>query len=210
MARLRPRGAHRCGAGGGGGGCARRRRVRFTVHAHAVRPQCAGDAAALSSPGRYALGAATNDAAAAALGVLPRGRGCGSAAELARLIAAEGGRERPLLFVCGDRAREELPLALAGAGVPLRRVIGYGTVAAPDAAARAVAAAQGAVWVVLFSPSGAEAVLSELAAAHKGRVRLAAIGATTAAAIEAAGHAVEAVAQAPTPAGLLDAVLAAD
>ena len=71
-----------------------------------------------------------------------------------------------------------------------------------DLAARPVPA-----WLVVFSPSGWAAV--QPAIDVWAGVRIAAIGQTTAAAIEGAGQAVAAIADAPTPEALRTALVEA-
>lgn len=122
---------------------------------------------------------------------------------------------------CGARRLDDLPRALAGAGVPLCELVVYDTVDAAgggDAAAAALAAAAGSggsgAWAVFFSPSGVRAALSSAAARGAlqgaGGARVGAIGATTAAALRDAGCGVAAVAAKPTPEELFTALEAAE
>ncbi len=138
-----------------------------------------------------------------AIGFRPEGEESGSGALLARYIVRRE-VDRPLLFLCGNLRRDEIPSALKEAGVPFEELQVYETLQAetidlsshpkPD-------------WVVFFSPSGVEAV-SRAADLDWINVRLAAIGETTAEAIHQRGFDVEAVAAEPTPESLLEAILA--
>lgn len=146
----------------------------------------------------YAVGPRTA-AAIRAMGWRPQGEEAGSGRELARRILEAPRPERPLLFLCGRRRRDELPALLCAEGFPLEELIVYDTQASvpalppdpPD-------------WVVFFSPSGLEAA-RHLPLAWE-RLRIAAIGPTTAEALQRAGWRVAAVAQTPTPEGLLAAM----
>jgi uroporphyrinogen-III synthase len=113
--------------------------------------------------------------------------------------------EKPLLFLSGHRRRDVLPERLMGAGVPFEELVVYETHPvdsldmsrhpAPD-------------WLVAFSPSGLDAV-RDANDLDREQVRIAAIGPTTAEAWRAAGWTVAAVAAAPTPMAVADALVAA-
>eukprot|EP00756_Hemistasia_phaeocysticola_P015841 Hpha_TRINITY_DN15437_c1_g7::TRINITY_DN15437_c1_g7_i1::g.173639::m.173639/K01719/hemD, UROS; uroporphyrinogen-III synthase len=174
----------------------------------------------------WVVGAATARAArsafaAAGVCVDPKGAECGGAAALAEALAADWRRDeekgRGVLWLCGRERRPELSAVLAKAEVPLKCVECYAAVqehdrAALDAAARAIGDGGGGAerprqgsWVVLFSGKGISAA-TELCARCPS-LRAAAIGKTTAAA--AGGSvAVDAVAEKPSPAGLVAALLA--
>lgn len=139
------------------------------------------------------------------IGFEPTGEGSGSAGMLAEHIAA-GAFERPLLFLCGNRRRDELPDSLRRAGIDIeelcvyeshpRQTLDLTSHPKPD-------------WVVFFSPSGIQAVMPggyiDFSAVH-----VAAIGETTAEALRSGGLQVDAIAGAPTPDALVQALLAAD
>jgi len=146
----------------------------------------------------YVVGPRTA-AAAQELGLQPRGETAGSGRELARLILQALRPERPLLFLCGARRRDELPTLLREEGLPLEELVVYDTrPSVPELPAEAPD------WVVFFSPSGLEAA-RRLPIARE-QVRVAAIGPTTAAALQQEGWEVAAVARTPTPEGLLAAL----
>jgi uroporphyrinogen-III synthase len=66
------------------------------------------------------------------------------------------------------------------------------------------------LWLAFFSPSGREAVAKSGIDPQAPHVRLAAIGPTTAGALEEAGWPVDAVADAPTPEALAEAIRAVE
>lgn len=146
----------------------------------------------------YAVGPKTADALRE-LGFVPTGEEAGSAAALASVIAK---KKTPYLFLCGNRRRDELPSALQKAGTPFEELVVYEThlrsgidfpTAEPDD------------WLVFFSPSGIEAVTRHAGAPAR-HYRLAAIGPTTAEALRARERTVEAVAERPSPEGLVAAL----
>lgn len=147
----------------------------------------------------YAVGPATA-AALRELGLEPAGGESGAGAALAERIAASRPR-RPLLFLCGNRRREELPRRLREEGLEVEELVVYDTLVVRDLAP---GEHERADWVVCFSPSGTEAL--EAAGFEPAGTRLAAIGPTTAAALGERGWRVDAVAEAPTPAGLVRAL----
>lgn len=106
-----------------------------------------------------------------------------------------------VLFPRAAEGREELVTRLEGAGARVRTVVAYRMVAAPPSRmSEAVAALRaGAVDLVPFgSPRSAEPLLAALgpeAPALLGRCAVGAIGATTAAALRAAGVTVDVVAE---------------
>lgn len=99
------------------------------------------------------------------------------------------------LFPCSDIAGDELPEGMRRLGAEVRRVVAYRTVTTPpDTAVVRQAAESGTVRVVTFtSPSTVVSFLARADAAHldlvRRRLATAAIGATTAAALEHAGWA---------------------
>jgi len=139
------------------------------------------------------------------IGVEPRGTEAGDAEALARQIV-EDAPAAPLLFLCGNRRRDTLPDRLWAASVPFEEVIVYETHTRQDLT---IPPSDGAVWLAFFSPSGLEAV-EQAEGIELSRYRLAAIGPTTGGALEAAGHSVAAVAEEPSPEGLVSAIQAAE
>ncbi|MEM6784234.1 MAG: uroporphyrinogen-III synthase [Bacteroidota bacterium] len=153
----------------------------------------------------YVVGDATARAAAA-LGFEPIGLESGDASTLAARILQlhDPNDDRLLCFVCGHRRRDVLPNQLRAAGLALHEIVAYTTsTTAPQVDP---ADFDAAVW---FSPSAVEAVFSHTEAtpdASWNSLRHAAIGPTTAAALDDAGCRVDAVATAPNPVALARAL----
>ncbi|HEY5923633.1 MAG TPA: uroporphyrinogen-III synthase [Kofleriaceae bacterium] len=167
-------------------------------------------------PDVWAVGPATKRAldAAALPGHQPAGVRDG--AELAQaLVAAQPVRGKRVLVPRAEDGRVDAIEILRAAGADVVDVIAYRTVAvAPDAAALAEGAdllvRGGAAICAVFAPSQVSALAAVLAArdhALSGVVtQFCAIGDTTATALRAAGIRDVAVAVAPTPAGMAQAV----
>ena len=140
------------------------------------------------------------------LGFQPQGEHAGKAEALADVLEEMAAKiDEPLLFLCGNRRRETLPERLRRSGLAFEECIVYHTYTqtspelpeeAPD-------------WMVFFSPSGVEAVLRTSRVETWG-ARVAAIGPTTAEALEQAGLPADVVAEAPTPEALVQAVTASE
>ena len=129
---------------------------------------------------------------AARLGLRPRGEQAGSAAALALRVALDA--RPPLLFVCGDRRREELPSALRERSIAVDEIVAYEThLRPPPLLSGPVPYAVG-----FFSPSGVDAALRDDAFPWHVCCRVA-IGLTTARALANAGRPPHAAASAPTP-----------
>ena len=152
----------------------------------------------------YAVGPKTAGRLRSA-GLRPQVADTGTAEALAARIVDDA-PDAPLLFLSGNRRREALPEALTAASVPFDELVVYETHARPDLT---VPVSEGTSWLVFFSPSGLEAVTQADGAAVHGH-RIAAIGPTTAQALEAEGHSVEAVAEEPSPEGLVTALRRAE
>ncbi len=135
------------------------------------------------------------------LGFRPQGEAAGDARTLAPLLTSQLW-ENPLLFPCGNRRRDVLPEALRAARVPFEECIVYETHLRRSLDLSTFAAAD---WLVFFSPSGVEAMQQAQGIDHAA-VRHAALGPTTAEALEVAGWTVDAVADAPTPEALARAL----
>ena len=149
----------------------------------------------------YAVGPRTAGALRT-LGFEAEGEETGEAAALADFIArrAEGSQGEALLFVCGNRRRGTLPERLREEGVPFEEQVVYETHARADLDLTGHTG-----WLAFFSPSGIAAV-RQARGFEASAVRFAAIGSTTAAALEEEGWPADAVAAAPTPAALVAAV----
>lgn len=149
----------------------------------------------------FVVGPATAEAARA-LRLRPRGEDAGDADTLAGYIAGRS-FARPLLFLCGNQRRDELPDRLRAAAVAFEEFVAYRTVLMPSVLDGL--AADPPDWVAFFSPSGVEAAL--LAPGFPwNSLSCAAIGPTTAAALDAAGYPPDAVAAEPSPEALVSAV----
>jgi len=144
----------------------------------------------------YAVGPKTAERLQA-LGLHPQGAETGSAQALAAHIV-EDAPAGPLLFLAGNRRRDALPEALRAANVPFDELVVYET---HPRTGFTLPPADGTTWLVFFSPSGLEAVERAHGEGIEG-YRIAAIGPTTADALTAAGHSVEAVAETPSPEGV--------
>jgi uroporphyrinogen-III synthase len=153
---------------------------------------------AWSSKHAYAVGPKTADALRK-LGFAPTGEETGNAAALASVIAK---KKLPYLFLCGNRRRHVLPNALREAGTPFEELVVYET---HPRSGIDLPAAEPGDWLVFFSPSGIEAVMRHADAPAR-RYRLAAIGPTTAEGLRARERTVEAVAERPSPGGLVAAL----
>lgn len=140
-----------------------------------------------------------------AIGFQPEGEEGGSAEMLAEYISSRA-FGKPLLFLCGDRRRDELPNRLQDAGVAYEELCVYRTIPRLRLDLSGLPRVD---WIVLFSPSGLEA-LEASAIPDLGDARFAAIGPTTAGALEARRYEVSAVAAQPSPDGLTEAIRAAD
>ncbi len=141
------------------------------------------------------------------IGFDPEGADSGTAEALAARIAqaerVEGEpAEAPLLFLAGNRRRDVLPRALDAAGITFEEQCAYETHVRTDLDLSAERAPQ---WAVFFSPSGIEAARQATGIDWRA-VRTAAIGPTTAGALEEAGWTAEAVAAQPTPEALAAAL----
>jgi uroporphyrinogen-III synthase len=136
-----------------------------------------------------------------ALGFEVRGADTGDAAQLAARIADDAPPGR-LLFLSGSRRRDTLPDGLRTAGVPFDELVVYETHLRTDVELPSPAACR---WLVFFSPSGLKAIR----ATGTGSLvdyRCAAIGPTTAQTLREAGIDVAAVADTPSPDGLVRAL----
>jgi uroporphyrinogen-III synthase len=134
------------------------------------------------------------------LGLTPVGATSGDAATLAEIICQQS-FSAPLLFLSGNRRRDALPDQLSAEGIAFEEICVYETHLRTDLALDTLPVLD---WLAFFSQSGVEAVQQsgfDATAVHK-----AAIGPTTAQAIEAAGWTVDALAQQPTPEALAAAI----
>jgi len=148
----------------------------------------------------WTVGPATA-ATVAAAGFDLRGEESGEAGRLAERIVAHPAT-RPWLFLCGDRRRDTLPEALHQARTPFEELIVYQTrERAPD-----WSPCPSPDWVVFFSPLGVEAAMPASETEWK-TAQTAAIGPTSAAALRSAGRPAAAVAESPTPAALVEAIV---
>ncbi|KAI9914618.1 hypothetical protein PsorP6_008518 [Peronosclerospora sorghi] len=150
------------------------------------------------------------------LGVICKGDDAGSADMLSEYLHHNGGlpadcKEKPMMFLCGDKRRDVLPDSFRSRGLPLEELVVYQTCAQQNIAIPDECRVPD--WVVFFSPSGLEAV-KHLPLPWE-YIRKAAIGKTTATALHE--HAVgtekpfweaDVTAPKPTPESLADAIFA--
>ncbi len=141
------------------------------------------------------------------VGLQPRGEEAGNASALARQIVDDA-PSAPLLFLSGNRRRDTLPNRFREGEVPFDEVVVYETRTRDALTLPPSGSPSGSTWLVFFSPSGREAV-EKAGSVDPGDYRVAAIGPTTGRALEEAGYAVEAVAEEPSPEGLVVALRAA-
>lgn len=155
----------------------------------------------------YAVGPKTA-ASLRDVGLRPAGAEAGSAQALAQRIVGEEPDE-PLLFLCGNRRRDQLPDRLTTANVAFDELIVYETDTRHDVT---LPPPDRGIWLVFFSPSGIEAVEKSGCDSGTGLpgYRIAAIGPTTGGELAAAGYFVEAIASEPSPKGVVTAITGAD
>ncbi|KFZ67068.1 Uroporphyrinogen-III synthase, partial [Podiceps cristatus] len=157
----------------------------------------------------YVVGKATASLAEE-IGLMPQGEKSGNAEKLAEYICS---REKPsssaLLFPCGALKREVLPTVLREKGVPLESLTVYQTAQHTDLqeSLSSYFSQQSFVdcSVGYSSPSGVRFCLQhiqKLSGDFINHIKFAAIGPTTAEAMEAAGIPVGCTAESPTPLAL--------
>jgi len=139
------------------------------------------------------------------IGFEPIGEESGSAAVLAQTILHHQ-FEKPLLYLCGSRRRDELPTCLRENNIDFIELCVYRSMERADLA---LSSQPVPYWVVFFSPSGVEAVQRD-AGWDLRDVRVAAIGSTTADALRSTGVEVHAIASEPTPEAVAHAVATSD
>ncbi|EEY56537.1 uroporphyrinogen-III synthase, putative [Phytophthora infestans T30-4] len=118
------------------------------------------------------------------LGVVCKGDDAGSADLLSAYLHQDGilpadCKEKPMLFLCGDKRRDVLPDSFRSRGLPMEELVVYQTCAVQTLELPAECMVPS--WIVFFSPSGLK-VIKELALPWES-IRKAAIGKTTAAAL---------------------------
>ena len=146
----------------------------------------------------FCLGHATADRARALFPELKINSGGDDASELAEIIMQQEEVEE-MIFFCGDRRREELPLALKNAGILVQEIIVYQTLAIPHRVKGDFSA------VMFFSPSGVHSYFASNQPDPS--LPLFAIGPTTAAAIhEHCGNPVI-IADSPAPEAMLNELI---
>jgi len=135
------------------------------------------------------------------LGFKVRGEDCGTAEALVEYLAQQD-LQRPLLFLSGDRRRDAVPEGLRAKNVSFEEQVVYETHFRSDLT---LPPAESDAWIVFFSPSGLNAV-RRASGVSLSEYRYAAIGPTTAKALRDHGLEVEAVADTPSPDGLMAAL----
>lgn len=127
----------------------------------------------------------------------------GCAQNLAQMIVTGPRSGLPLLFLCGESRRAELPHHLQSNGVLFVELAVYAT-KQHEHLGLGVEALQRLDSLVFFSPAGARTVLTLLQGHALARVKVYSIGPTTAAELTKLGVAVTGVAKQPTPAALVE------
>lgn len=135
-----------------------------------------------------------------ALGFDVRGHNTGNAEALASWIADADPTGR-LLFLSGNRRRDTLPDGLNERNVSFDEQVVYKTEIRSDVS---LPSPVGEPWLVFFSPSGVKAV--RRSGASIDHYRCAAIGPTTAGILRDQSVRVEAVADTPSPEGVVSAI----
>ncbi|XP_042314411.1 uroporphyrinogen-III synthase [Sceloporus undulatus] len=140
------------------------------------------------------------------LGLIPQGENCGNAEKLSGYICSrESPSSLPLLFPCGALKRETLPTVLREKGIALEGLTVYRTTQHPDlqTSLSNYFLQQGVpASVAFFSPSGVKYCLKQILKLFGDfipQVKFAAIGPTTAEALEAERISVSCTARSPTP-----------
>ncbi|KAJ3093631.1 hypothetical protein HK100_006515 [Physocladia obscura] len=151
--------------------------------------------------------------------LLRGGASCGNAQSLSECIRRDfpfvspSSRKTRLLFLRGDKTLATLPKELENSACELVEIEVYVTrVCKPDMSfLNRHTPLPEILWAALFSPSGAEVVLSALADLEfPGVARIACIGKTTAAFVNRKNSNVDAIAEAPTAVELVAAISKAD
>ncbi|CAM4712626.1 unnamed protein product [Leuciscus chuanchicus] len=160
----------------------------------------------------YVVGKATASLVAD-LGLCPLGEETGTADSLSLLILQRENRESlPLFFPCGSIKREVLPTVLRNNRVPLETLTVYQTSEHPDLQNNITDyfTQQGIpASVAFFSPSGVTFcldLLKRLSGSQLEQIKFAAIGPTTADALESHGLTVRCCAEKPTAKHLATAI----
>ncbi|ORZ11872.1 tetrapyrrole biosynthesis, uroporphyrinogen III synthase, partial [Absidia repens] len=118
-----------------------------------------------------------------------------------------------LLFLAGDKRREELPTRVREAGYRLTEIQTYETCRHPDLAQQLIhqhPSSSGDDWSIFFSPSGVDHILSlqpPPSSVWLTSTKIAAIGNTTATHLQSLGYQVHAIATKPSISHLLDAIV---
>ncbi|XP_077679037.1 uroporphyrinogen-III synthase isoform X1 [Eretmochelys imbricata] len=140
------------------------------------------------------------------IGLAPQGEKCGNAEKLAGYICArETPNSSPLLFPCGSLKREVLPTILKEKGISLESLTVYQTAQHPSLqeSLKNYFSQQGIpASITFFSPSGVRFCLQHIQKFSGdliNQIKFAAIGPTTAEAMEAEGIPVSCTAENPTP-----------
>ncbi|KAG6574690.1 Uroporphyrinogen-III synthase [Phytophthora cinnamomi] len=131
----------------------------------------------------FSVGAATSRELLP-LGVFCQGDDAGSAEVLSEYLHQDGVlpadcKDKPMMFLCGDKRRDTLPDSFRSRGLPLEELVVYQTCAVQSVEFPAECTVPD--WIVFFSPSGLK-VVKDLPLPWQS-IRKAAIGKTTAAAL---------------------------
>lgn len=160
----------------------------------------------------YVVGRTTGNCASQ-LGLDSKGSDTGNAKELSELIIKEQlNAEKPLMFLCGNLARETIPKRLTENSIPNESISCYKTIPdekfekqlkhyldeydTPDV-------------VVFFSPSGVEfheSALKKMLPELGNTIKIACIGSYTSEVVAKLGFEVASVAEKPTPESLFEAI----
>ncbi|KAL3662955.1 hypothetical protein V7S43_011901 [Phytophthora oleae] len=139
----------------------------------------------------FSVGAATSRELLP-LGVVCKGDDAGSADVLSEYLHHDDVlpadcKEKPMMFLCGDKRRDTLPDSFRSRGLPLEELVVYQTCAVQNVEFPAECKVPD--WIVFFSPSGLK-VVKDLPLPWES-IRKAAIGKTTATALHEHAEATE-------------------
>lgn len=132
-----------------------------------------------------------------------QGKETGNAASLSQLILKTTDEADRILFLCGDKRREDIPLLLREQGLKVDELTVYETKVIGNLKIVSISS-ETPTWIVHFSPSLAKRFVEIYPSFAE--FKHAAIGETTRSALEELGVHVHAVAMAPNAKSLLQAI----
>ncbi|ETW05138.1 hypothetical protein H310_04150 [Aphanomyces invadans] len=163
----------------------------------------------------YVVGKVTSKPLSDHLGVACLGEDSGSAEVLATFIADSGNLNGPMVFLCGEKRMDALPLSFHARSQRLDELVVYASHQV-DGIEWLQTASAPPQWVAFFSPSGVDAAL-RMTSVPWSSIKKVALGKSSAAALAKAAQVhddktweAKAVAAKPTPDELIAAIVAYD